>query len=289
MAARLLDGKRHAAEIREEVAAQTASLAARLGRPPGLAAVLVGDNPASQRYVRHKQKDCQKVGIVSELIKLPAETSQDQLLAQVSKLNANAATDGILVQLPLPEQIAPQTIIAAVAPEKDVDAFHPFNVGLMTLGRARFLPCTPAGIQQLLIRENITTEGAHAVVVGRSDIVGKPMALLLMQKGPGGNATVTVCHSRTPNLSQLTKQADLLVAAIGQAEVITAEMVKPGAVVIDVGINQTPTGQLVGDVHFPSVSQVASAITPVPGGVGPLTRAMLLKNTLSAAGRLLSD
>ncbi len=280
--ATILDGKAIADQIRTEIADQTAQFVAARGITPCLAAVLVGENPASQVYVRNKQKGCEKAGIGSRLHKLPAETTQDELLALIDQLNRDPAVHGILVQLPLPKQIDETRVLLAVSPLKDVDAFHPENVGRIVQGRPRFLPCTPHGVQQLLVRKNIPIAGSHVVVLGRSDIVGKPMAIMLMQRGAGGDATVTVCHSRTRDLPCVTRQADILVVAIGRAKFVTAEMVKPGAVVIDVGINRTDSG-LVGDVDFEAVRQVAGQITPVPGGIGPLTIAMLLHNTLAAA------
>jgi methylenetetrahydrofolate dehydrogenase (NADP+) / methenyltetrahydrofolate cyclohydrolase len=282
VSATLLDGKALAAEIRAEVAAETAQFTAKTGIVPCLAAVLVGENPASQVYVRSKRKACQDTGMLSQLHCPPATISMDELLALVAKLNADPAVHGILMQLPLPKGLDESRILQAVSPDKDVDAFHPDNVGRIVQGRPRFLPCTPHGIQQLLIRRNIKIAGSHVVVLGRSDIVGKPIAIMLMQRGPGGDATVTVCHSRTRDLPSVTRQADILIVAIGKARFVTADMVKPGAVVIDVGINRLETG-LVGDVDFEAVREVAGQITPVPGGVGPLTIAMLMRNTLTAA------
>ena len=282
MAAEIIDGKAIAARVREEVAAETAGFTAQTGVVPHLAAVLVGDDPASAVYVRNKQRACEKSGLRSSLFKLSADRSQADVLGLVNKLNADPEVHGILVQLPLPKQIDETVILDAVDPLKDVDCFHPHNVGLLVQGRPRFLPCTPHGCQRLLVEHNVETAGAHAVVLGRSEIVGKPMALLLIQRGVAADATVTVCHSRTRDLTDVTRQADILIAAIGRARFVTAEMVKPGAVVIDVGINRV-ADQLVGDVDFDAVREVASAITPVPGGVGPMTIAMLLKNTLTAA------
>lgn len=282
MSATLLDGKAIAQEIRAEVAQQTTEFSARFGRTPCLAAVLVGDNPASQVYVRNKQKACGDAGMLSQLHRLGAEATQEELLALIERLNQDSSVHGILVQLPLPKQIDEAGVLAAVNPIKDVDAFHPENVGRIVQGRPRFLPCTPHGIQQLLLRSGIPIAGRHVVVVGRSDIVGKPMAIMLMRRGQGGDATVTVCHSRTHDLPGVTRQADILIVAIGRPKFVTADMVKPGAVVIDVGINRTESG-LVGDVDFEAVREVAGQITPVPGGVGPLTIAMLLHNTLLAA------
>jgi len=280
--ARILDGKAIAAQIKDEISEEVADFIENQAVEPCLAAVLVGEDPASQVYVRNKQKACERVGIASQLHRLEADTSQDELLGIVAKLNKSDAVHGILVQLPLPKQIDTERILQAINPGKDVDAFHPENVGRLVQGRQRFLPCTPHGIQQLLRREEIATSGAHVVILGRSDIVGKPLANMLMQRGPGGDATVTICHSRTKNLAEVTRSADILVAAIGQPRFVTADMVKPGATVIDVGINRTDDG-LVGDVDFDGVREVAGAITPVPGGVGPLTIAMLLLNTLTAA------
>jgi methylenetetrahydrofolate dehydrogenase (NADP+)/methenyltetrahydrofolate cyclohydrolase len=280
--ATLLDGKAMAAEIREEVRQQAAEFVARSGVVPCLAAVLVGEDPASQVYVRNKQQACEKAGIESRLHRLPASTTGEELLTLIDGLNRDAKVHGILVQLPLPKQIDETRILRAVSPLKDVDAFHPENVGLIVQNRPRFLPCTPHGVQQLLVRKNLGIAGSHVVVLGRSDIVGKPMAIMLMQRGAGADATVTVAHSRTRNLPELSRQADILIVAIGKAKFVTGEMVKPGAVVIDVGINRTDAG-LVGDVDFDSVKQVAGQLTPVPGGVGPLTIAMLLHNTLHAA------
>lgn len=279
---KILDGKALAATLREEIAQQVADFTQKTGVTPCLAAVLVGDDPASQVYVRNKETACAKVGILSKLFRLPAETTQDELLALVRQLNTDDSVHGILVQLPLPKQINEQVILDSVSPDKDVDAFHPTNVGLILQGRARFLPCTPAGIQEMLIRYEIPTAGKHVVVLGRSDIVGKPMAAMMVQKAAGANATVTVCHSRTEDLPAVTRLGDILIVAIGRANFVTADMVKPGATVVDVGINRTDAG-LVGDVDFAAVKEVAGAITPVPGGVGPLTITMLLKNTLKAA------
>jgi methylenetetrahydrofolate dehydrogenase (NADP+)/methenyltetrahydrofolate cyclohydrolase len=278
----LLNGKQLAERIQTELADEVAKFAAANGVAPCLAAVLVGDNPASEIYVRNKQLACQRVGMKSQLHRLPANATTDDLLALIERLNSDRAVHGILVQTPLPPHVVSSRVLSAVSPLKDVDAFHPENVGLVAQGRPRFFPCTPYGIQQLLVRSGIETAGRHVVIVGRSDIVGKPMAMMLMQRGPGGDATVTVCHSRTPNLAEITRQAETLIVAIGRARFITAEMVKPGAVVVDVGMNRVD-GKLYGDVDFPGVSEVAGHITPVPGGVGPLTVTMLLHNTLLAA------
>ena len=282
MSATIIDGKSLADEIRAEIAAEVSEFTRRTGVKPCLAAVLVGENPASQVYVRNKRKACEQNGLTSRLHQLPAETTTSELLAFIDGLNSDTAVHGILVQLPLPAGVETTRVLDAVSPVKDVDAFHPQNVGRIVQGRPLFLPCTPHGIQQILIRRKIPTAGAHVVIVGRSEIVGKPIALMLMQKGPGGDATVTVCHSRSRDLPCITRSADILIVAIGRAKFVTAEMVKPGATVIDVGINRTDAG-LVGDVDFEPVRQVAGAITPVPGGVGPLTITMLLHNTLLAA------
>ena len=276
----ILDGKALAATLRSETAQETAQFIQQTGVTPCLAAILVGDDPASQVYVRNKEIACQKAGIKSVLHKLPAETTQEELEALIDKLNADPEISGILCQLPLPKGLNETAILDRISPDKDVDAFHPENVGRILQGRPRFLPCTPAGIMELIRRNNIETKGKNAVVLGRSDIVGKPMAALLMQKGV--DATVTVCHSRTSNLADVTRAAEILIVAIGKPKFVTADMVGDGAVVIDVGINRTESG-LVGDVDFDAVKDKASAITPVPGGVGPLTIAMLLQNTLTAA------
>ncbi len=282
MPARILDGKALAATMQAEIADAVAKRIAS-GRPrPGLATVLVGDDPASHVYVRNKRAACERVGMVSVHHELPAATTQAELLALLGRLNADPAVHGILVQLPLPKQIDEAAVIRSVDPRKDVDAFHPETVGLLTSGHPRFLPCTPHGIQQLLVRNSIPIEGAHVVIVGRSNIVGKPLALLLMQKWPGGNATVTIAHTGTRDLAALTRTADIIVVAIGRAKFLTADMVRPGAVVVDVGMNRVD-GKLCGDVDFAGVAPVAGAITPVPGGVGPMTITMLLDNTLKAA------
>ena len=285
MTAQLLDGNALARQIRAELAVEVVDFIENNGAIPTLAAVLVGDDPASQVYVRNKRRDCEEVGIQSRLHRLPASTTQGELLTLIAKLNRDDAVHGILVQLPLPAQIDTRVILEAVSPNKDVDAFHPQNVGLLVQGQPRFLPCTPSGVQQLLIRNNIPIAGQHAVVVGRSDIVGKPLAIMLGQRGEGGDATVTLCHSRTPDLGSITRLADILIVAVGRPKFITGDMIRPGATVVDVGINRTETG-LAGDVDFESAVQVAGRITPVPGGVGPLTRVMLLVNTLTAARQL---
>jgi methylenetetrahydrofolate dehydrogenase (NADP+)/methenyltetrahydrofolate cyclohydrolase len=282
VSAQIIDGKAVATELREQIGREVAAFSAQSGVTPHLAAVLVGDDPASAVYVRNKQRACDHAGIRSTLHRLPAETTQAELLDLIASLNADNDTHGVLIQLPLPAQINEQTVLDAVTPLKDVDCFHAENVGLMVQGRPRFLPCTPHGVQQLLIAAGTQVAGAHAVVLGRSEIVGKPMGMMLVQRGAAADATVTICHSRTKNLSEITRQADILVAAIGKPNFVTADMVKPGAVVIDVGINRVDD-KLVGDVDFEAVKDVASAITPVPGGVGPMTIAMLLRNTLTAA------
>ncbi|MEX2187507.1 MAG: bifunctional 5,10-methylenetetrahydrofolate dehydrogenase/5,10-methenyltetrahydrofolate cyclohydrolase [Pirellulales bacterium] len=283
MAAVLLDGKTLAGQLQAEIAADVLKFTDRTGVTPCLAAVLVGDNPASEVYVRNKQRACERVGMTSRLIRLGCETSQAELLDLVVRLNSDDAVHGILIQLPVPKQIDSQAVLRAVSPLKDVDAFHPENVGLLVQGTPRFAPCTPYGVQQLLIRSGIETAGRHAVILGRSDIVGKPMANLLVQRGAGGDATVTICHSRTRDLPSITRQADILIAAIGQARFVTADMIQRGAAVVDVGMNRLDSGKLVGDVDFDAAVEVAGHITPVPGGVGPLTVTMLMKNTLTAA------
>lgn len=287
MTAQILDGKAMSKQIKSELGEEVAAFTAQTGAVPCLAAILVGDDHAGQIYVRNKRRSCERVGMASRLHQLPAETTEAELLKLIDDLNQTPDVHGLLVQLPLPDSIDTARVLDAVTPLKDVDAFHPENVGRIVQGRPRFLPCTPHGIQVILHRSNIETSGQHVVIVGRSEIVGKPLSIMLMQRnsplGPSAaNATVTVCHSRTKNLGHITREADILVAAIGTARFIGADMVRPGATVIDVGINRTETG-LVGDVDFDAVSEVASHITPVPGGVGPMTIAMLLKNTLEAA------
>ncbi len=279
----LLDGKQLAQTMQEEIARDASAIAQTSGRKPCLAAVLVGDDPASQIYVKNKRKACEKVGIDSRLHELSANTTQTELLDLVARLNTDPKVHGILVQLPLPKHIDEATVVRAVSPLKDVDGFGPENLGLLAAGYPRYLPCTPHGIQQLLLRNGVTLDGAHVVIVGRSNIVGKPLALILMQKAKGANATVTICHSRSRDIGALTRQADVVVVAIGQAHFLKADMVRQGAVVVDVGMNRLADGKLVGDVDFDSVAKVASKITPVPGGVGPMTITMLLFNTLAAA------
>ena len=289
MVAKIIDGAHIAQEVRAEVAADVQEMLSRHGVTPGLAAVLVGDDPASAIYVRNKGRACQEVGIFSETFHLPQETPQQELLALVERLNGDGRFHGILVQLPLPPQIDEGTVTRALDPAKDVDGLHPMNVGRLVEGEPRFIPGTPAGIQQLLLRSGYAPEGKHVVICGRSNIVGKPLAILLMQKREGANATVTLCHTGTRDLAAMTRQADILVVAAGRPNTVTAEMVKEGVVVIDVAVNRVPDAsqrrgyRLVGDVDFEGVSQVAEAITPVPGGVGPMTIAMLLHNTLHAA------
>ncbi len=291
MLAELIDGKAIAAVIRAEVARDVAELMTR-GVVPGLTVVLVGDDAASATYVSGKEKASRAAGMASATIRLPATTSQDELLAVVEQLNADRAVHGILVQMPLPSQIDPDTVIRHIVPHKDVDGFHPVNVGKLLIGHTDgFVSCTPAGVIELLVRSGVQMRGAEAVIIGRSNIVGKPMAALLMQGR--SDATVTVCHSRTRDLAAHTRRADILIVAAGRAEMITGDMIKPGAVVIDVGMNRVPDAtralgtRLCGDVHFASAVNVASKITPVPGGVGPMTIAMLLKNTVRAAERSL--
>jgi len=291
MSAKIIDGKAVAAELRAEIARQVTDLKTTKGMVPGLGVILVGDNPASKSYVSAKEKAVAEAGMFSDDNHVPATTTQAEVLALVQRMNRDPRVHGILVQLPLPKQIDEQTVIAAIAPEKDVDGFTPVNVGRMLIDLPCYLPCTPHGVIQLLIRSGVETSGKHAVVIGRSNIVGKPVAHLLMRKAPGGNATVTVCHTGTKDLRMYTRQADILVVAAGRPNTVTGDMVKPGATVIDVGVNRvtdpaTKLGfRLVGDVDFASVSQVAGLITPVPGGVGPMTITMLLHNTLLSAQR----
>ena len=278
MSAQILDGKALAAEIRSEVKTQVAALAEK-GVSTALAVILVGDDSASQVYVRNKIKACADTGIRSLEFRMPAETTQQQLLAKIAELNADENVDGILVQLPLPKQINADAVISAIDPAKDVDGFHVANAGALVTGKQGFVPCTPFGVMRLIEKSGVNPRGKSAVIVGRSNIVGKPMALLLL----AADATVTVAHSRTPDLSAVTRNADILVAAVGRAKLIKADMVKPGAVVIDVGMNRDETGKLCGDVDFAEVKEIAGSITPVPGGVGPMTIAMLMQNTALAA------
>ncbi|MBL8381895.1 MAG: bifunctional methylenetetrahydrofolate dehydrogenase/methenyltetrahydrofolate cyclohydrolase FolD [Burkholderiales bacterium] len=280
MSARIIDGAGLAARLRAGYRERAAVLAAQ-GRRPGLAVIIVGDNPASRVYVRNKVRACEEAGFHSRLIELPAATTEADLLGRLAELNADPAIHGILAQLPLPAHLDSARVIEAIAPEKDVDGFHVASAGALMTGLPGFAPCTPAGVMAMLAAEGIDAAGRHAVVVGRSNIVGKPMALLLLQAG----ATVTICHSRTPDLAAMTRQADILVAAVGRAKLVTADMVKPSACVIDVGMNRDAAGRLCGDVDFEPVREVAGWITPVPGGVGPMTIAMLLANTLKAAER----
>ncbi len=282
MTATLLDGKALAEEIQAEISQRCAEFTRDSGVTPCLAAVLVGADPASEVYVRNKRRACVGAGIESQLHRLPSNVGQAELLRLIDELNADDDVHGVLVQLPLPAGVDESRILNAVRPLKDVDGFHPENVGLLVQGCPRFVPCTPSGIRQILLRSGVETSGAHAVVLGRSQIVGKPMANLLLQRGPGGDATVTVCHSRSRDLPDITRQADILIVAIGRARFVTADMVRAGAVVIDVGMNRTDQG-LAGDVDFDAVREVAGKITPVPGGVGRLTVTMLLDNTLTAA------
>ena len=280
MNAKLIDGKAVSAELRGQMKAEVAALAEE-GITPGLAVVLVGEDPASQVYVRNKEQACEELGIYSEKYLLPAQTTQEELLALVDKLNGKPDIDGILVQLPLPGHLDEKAVIAAISPEKDVDAFHAQNVGKIMIGNYKFLPCTPAGVMELLRAAQVEVSGRECVVIGRSNIVGKPMAMLLLHQ----NGTVTICHSRTRDLAEVTRRADILVAAVGKAKFVTADMVKQGATVIDVGMNRDENGKLCGDVDFDAVCEVAGAITPVPGGVGPMTITMLMKNTIAAAKR----
>ena len=276
--AKLIDGKVISAAVKAEVAAEVAALKEK-GVTPGLAVIIVGEDPASKVYVANKEKACEQIGMLSYKYALPENTTEQELLALIAKLNADSKVNGILCQLPLPRHLNEELIINSIIPEKDVDAFHPQNVGKIMIGNYDFLPCTPAGIMEMLKYENIDIEGKECVVIGRSNIVGKPMSMLLLHK----NGTVTVCHSRTKNLKEVCKRADILVAAVGRANFVTADMVKEGAVVIDVGINRLENGKLCGDVNFAEVEPIASHITPVPGGVGPMTIATLMKNTLTAA------
>jgi len=292
--AELIDGKAIAADVRADVARDVAALRER-GVVPGLTVVLVGDDLASATYVGAKEKASREAGMAGGTIRLPADTTQAALLALIEQLNGDAAVHGILVQMPLPKHIDPDTIIRHIRPEKDVDGFHPENVGKLLIGHTDgFVSCTPAGVIEILLRSGVDTRGAEVVVVGRSNIVGKPMAALLVQARAGGDATVTICHSRTKDLASHTRRADILIVAAGRAEMITGDMIKPGAVVIDVGMNSVPDAtrakgsRLCGDVHFASAVEVASRITPVPGGVGPMTIAMLLRNTVRAAERTVS-
>jgi methylenetetrahydrofolate dehydrogenase (NADP+)/methenyltetrahydrofolate cyclohydrolase len=274
----IIDGKALSAKIREELKREVDDLAGR-GIVPGLTVVLVGDDPASQVYVRNKAKSCEQIGIRSEVIRLPGDTPEDQLLGVIDGLNRNPDVHGILVQLPLPDHISEEKVLLAISPEKDVDGFHPVNVGNLSIGRDAFLPCTPAGCIELIRSTGTDIAGRHAVVIGRSNIVGKPMAMLLLRE----HATVTVCHSRTKDIEDVVCRADIVVAAVGRPNLVKKHWIKPGALVLDVGVNRLPDGKLTGDVDFESVKETAGFITPVPGGVGPMTITMLLKNTIKAA------
>ncbi len=293
MTAKIIDGKQVAAEMRAELKAKVAELKTQ-GVTPGLAVILVGEDPASQSYVKAKEKACEDIGIYSDDNRLPADTSEADLLALVEKFNNDPKINGILVQLPLPKHIDEDKVLLAIDPAKDVDGFHPVNVGKMVVGQDAFLPCTPHGVIQLLIRNNVPLEGAEVVVVGRSNIVGKPVANMLIQKAPTGNATVTVCHTRTKNMAEHVKRADIIIAAAGWPNTVTADMVKDGAVVIDVGVNRVEDAtkkrgyRLAGDVDFEAVKEKASLITPVPGGVGPMTITMLLYNTVLSAEKTMT-
>jgi methylenetetrahydrofolate dehydrogenase (NADP+)/methenyltetrahydrofolate cyclohydrolase len=282
MPASLIDGKAIGTAVRAEIKERAAAFIARTGIRPCLAAVLVGEDPASHVYVRNKGKACVEAGMLSRQVNLPATTSEKELLDLVAQLNADASVHGILVQLPLPGQIDESKVIEAIAPGKDIDGFHPVNAGRLLIGRPGFVPCTPIGILKILDHEKVELSGRHAVVVGRSNIVGKPVAILLLSR----HATVTICHSRTQDLPAVVRSGDVVVAAVGKAEMVRGSWIKPGAVVIDVGINRLPDGKLVGDVAFEEARAVAGKITPVPGGVGPMTIAMLLHNTLEAAIRI---
>ena len=277
--AELISGKIVSQKVREDLRDKIIDFSSKTGHTPGLAVILVGDDPASAVYVRNKHKACLETGIKSFEYTYPADTTENELLSKIAELNSDDNVDGILVQLPLPKHINEEKVINAILPEKDVDAFHPVNVGKISIGNYNLLPCTPAGVMELLAHYNVDVKGKKCVVIGRSNIVGKPMAMLLLEK----HGTVTICHSRTVNLSEITRDADIVVVAIGRAKFLTADMVKPGAVVIDVGINRDSDGKLVGDVDFDEVSKIASMITPVPGGVGPMTITMLMKNTFSAS------
>jgi len=281
--AEILDGRALAQQVRTQVAVEVAELASRTGVVPGLAVIVVGDDPASQVYVRNKESACKSAGMKGTVLRLPAVTTRAELLVTIDRLNDDPTVHGILVQLPLPLGIDARAVVQRLSPFKDIDGLHPFNLGLLAEGCPRYVPCTPLGVRELLIHARVETRGANAVVLGRSQLVGKPMSLLLLQKGEGGDATVTVCHTATRDPASIASQADILVVAMGRPEQVTADWVKPGAVVVDVGIHKRADGKLCGDVHFESVAKVASRITPVPGGVGPMTIAMLLRNTLHAA------
>jgi methylenetetrahydrofolate dehydrogenase (NADP+)/methenyltetrahydrofolate cyclohydrolase len=281
MSAKIIDGKAIAAQVRADVAERVKALQAR-GIQPGLAAVLVGDDPASHIYVGSKQKACEEVGMYSEKVEMPASSTQDEVIEEIQRLNADPKINGMIVQLPVPDHVSELVLQMAVAPEKDADCLGPANVGLMARGKGRLLPATPYGVVELLVRSGIEIQGQDVVVVGRSGLVGMPLAIMLAQKNDRANATVTICHTRTRDMAAHTRRADILVVAAGKAKAVTGDMIKPGAVVIDVGINRTEDG-IVGDVDFEEALEVAGAITPVPGGVGPMTVAMLLVNTVTAA------
>jgi methylenetetrahydrofolate dehydrogenase (NADP+) / methenyltetrahydrofolate cyclohydrolase len=281
--ARILDGKALSLKVRAEVSAEVAQLKARSGVTPGLTVILVGEVAASQVYVRNKQTACKSAGMNGSVLRFEADVSQTALIQSIDLLNADPLVHGILVQLPLPKHVDERTVLERIDPRKDVDGFHPENAGRLAIGDPRFVPCTPLGVRALLMSAGVETKGARAVVLGRSQIVGKPMALLLLQKGLGGDATVTICHTATRDVASLCREADILVAAVGRPEYVRGEWIKPGAVVIDVGIHKRVDGSLCGDVHSAEAAEVASLITPVPGGVGPMTVAMLLRNTLLAA------
>ncbi|CAN5413689.1 bifunctional methylenetetrahydrofolate dehydrogenase/methenyltetrahydrofolate cyclohydrolase FolD [soil metagenome] len=294
MSAQIIDGKAIAAQVQAEITAEISAITSTGARPPGLGVILVGENPASQAYVRSKTKACKDAGFHSVQHDLPDTITEAQLLDYVRKFNEDPAIDGILVQLPLPKQIRENVILNAIDPDKDADGFHPVNVGRLSIGEPGFVPCTPLGVRELLLRSGVETAGKFAVVIGRSNIVGKPAAALLGAKGKGGDATVCICHSRTKNIAEICRQADIIIAAIGKANFVTADFIKPGAAVIDVGINRVDDAtakrgyRLVGDVDFDAVKEIAGAITPVPGGVGPMTIAMLLKNTLESRKKKIS-
>ncbi len=277
--AQIISGKEVALKVRERIKNEVEELLTKTGKRPGLAVIIVGEDPASQVYVRNKAKGCEEVGFHSEVYRLPEQTEMSELLALINKLNNDENIHGILCQLPLPKHLDETEVILAIDPNKDVDAFHPVNTGKIMIGNYSFLPCTPAGVMEIIASTGVDISGKECVVVGRSNIVGKPQAMLLLQK----NGTVTICHSRTKNLAETTKRADILVVAVGRPNFITGDMIKEGAIVVDVGINRMDDGKLVGDVHFESAEKVASYITPVPGGVGPMTITMLLQNTLTAA------
>ncbi len=280
--AEIISGKECSAKVRADIAADVAEFKSKHGYVPGLTVIIVGDDPASVVYVRNKKRACIDVGMNSEVIEMPESTTQEELLSRIDALNADKSVHGILVQLPLPPHINEEAVINRISPDKDVDAFHPVNVGKVMTGNYSFVPCTPAGVMEMLKFKNIEIMGKHCVIIGRSNIVGKPQAMLMLKE----NATVTICHSKTKNLAEITRSADILVAAVGRAKFVSSDMVKDGAVVVDVGINRLPDGKLCGDVDFDPVEKIASYITPVPGGVGPMTITMLLKNTLTAAEKL---